>query len=167
MEALVAISLTSNVVQFVQFARQLLSDIDTIQMTGNPASLPQLRPLAENLTRQAELVKTHLQAVQDLYLKTRSVHLAPAGTDHSHLCSVPPRRCRGVSEGRSQMLSIPGRVVGSRESVKHLAHDQKRPRVHIRSAQDTQFHVQDRTAEERVGPSNGARSQRKQYQRRQ
>ena len=56
MEALVAFGLAGNVVQFVQFAGKIISEIDSIRRTGSPSSLPDLRSLAENLTKQSDTI---------------------------------------------------------------------------------------------------------------
>jgi N-acetylglucosamine kinase-like BadF-type ATPase len=62
MEALAAISLAGNVVQFVQVTGQLISEAAAIKRNGEPSSLPQLRNLAANVTKQAGVIKSRLQA---------------------------------------------------------------------------------------------------------
>lgn len=62
MEALVAVGLAGNVVQFVQTAGQLISQTITIKQTGGPSSLPELRNLVQTLTKQAGMIKTRLGA---------------------------------------------------------------------------------------------------------
>jgi len=64
MEALVAVGLAGNVVQFVQFAGELISETIAIRKTGSPSSLPKLQNLAANLTKQAGLIKAHLDAAR-------------------------------------------------------------------------------------------------------
>jgi hypothetical protein len=54
MEALVAVSLSGSVVQLVQFASKLIAEAKSIRDTGSVSSIPELRKLAEDLTKQAE-----------------------------------------------------------------------------------------------------------------
>jgi hypothetical protein len=56
------ISLAGNVVQFVQISGQLILEAAAIKRNGEPSSLPQLRNLAANATRQAGVIKSRLQA---------------------------------------------------------------------------------------------------------
>jgi hypothetical protein len=60
MEALVAVGLAGNVVQFVQFSGQLISEAAEIRQRGRPQSLSHLRKLVEDLTKQDGIIKTHL-----------------------------------------------------------------------------------------------------------
>ncbi|KAJ9131629.1 p-loop containing nucleoside triphosphate hydrolase [Pleurostoma richardsiae] len=60
MEALVAVGLAGNVVQFVQFASQLIQEAISIRRSGSPSSAPELRKLADSLTRQAQVLRTQL-----------------------------------------------------------------------------------------------------------
>ncbi|KAH7394011.1 hypothetical protein DE146DRAFT_765582 [Phaeosphaeria sp. MPI-PUGE-AT-0046c] len=53
MEALIAVGLAGNVVQFVSFAGKLISETIAIRKTGSPSSLPGLRILTNTLTQQA------------------------------------------------------------------------------------------------------------------
>jgi len=62
MEALVAVGLAGNVVQFVQFAGKLVSETNTIRRTGNPSSIPGLRILTDTLTKQAASIRKCLSA---------------------------------------------------------------------------------------------------------
>lgn len=62
MEALLAVGLAGNVVQFAQFAGKLISETNSIRRTGSPSSLPGLRSLAENLTKQADTIHKCLKA---------------------------------------------------------------------------------------------------------
>lgn len=50
-----AFGLTGNVVQFVQFAGKIISEMNSIR-TGSPSSLPDLRSLVENLTKQSDTI---------------------------------------------------------------------------------------------------------------
>jgi hypothetical protein len=61
MEALAAISLAGNVVQFVELTAKLISDAREIKANGQPSSILDLKTLAENLTTQASIVKSQLQ----------------------------------------------------------------------------------------------------------
>lgn len=56
MEALIAVGLAGNVVQFAQFAGKLVSEAKSIHDTGSPRSLPALRSLVDGLTQQAEVI---------------------------------------------------------------------------------------------------------------
>ncbi|TAQ87101.1 hypothetical protein B7494_g4578 [Chlorociboria aeruginascens] len=62
LEALVAVSLAGNVVQFLQYAGELISQTKAIRRSGGPSSLPDLRKLTESLSKQACIIQTHLQA---------------------------------------------------------------------------------------------------------
>lgn len=61
MEALVAVSLSGAVVQFVQFAGKLIEDANSIKDNGTTSSIPDLRKLAEDLTKQADDFRKHLR----------------------------------------------------------------------------------------------------------
>jgi hypothetical protein len=62
MEALVAIGLAGNVVQFVQGARDLISIVTAVRATGKPPSIPDLLKISEQLTGQANFLSRHLKA---------------------------------------------------------------------------------------------------------
>jgi hypothetical protein len=62
MEALLAVGLAGNVVQFAQFATQLISQTNTIRKSGSPSSLPHLRKLSESLTKEADAIYNCLKA---------------------------------------------------------------------------------------------------------
>lgn len=62
MEALVAVGLAGNVVQFVQFSGQLISLAEEIKKKGAPSSLIDLRKVAQNLTQQTRVIVTRLKA---------------------------------------------------------------------------------------------------------
>jgi hypothetical protein len=62
MEALVAVGLAGNVVQFVQFSAQLISIAKDIKKTGAPASLLELKELTQNLTQQTQVIVMRLKA---------------------------------------------------------------------------------------------------------
>lgn len=62
MDALAAVGLAGNVVQFVQFAGELITETAEIKKNGGPSSLPYLRKLGVNLTIQAGLIKDRLKA---------------------------------------------------------------------------------------------------------
>ncbi|KAI9857130.1 MAG: hypothetical protein M1813_008621 [Trichoglossum hirsutum] len=86
MEALLAVGLAGNVVQFVQLAGKLISETNAIRKTGNPSSLQDLQNLSESLTKQAGAVKTHLEASnavlsqEDQYLLDVASDCQNAGT---------------------------------------------------------------------------------------
>lgn len=56
MEALVAVGLAGNVVQFVQFSGQLIAEASRIRKSGTPSSLPDLRNLSHALMAQADTI---------------------------------------------------------------------------------------------------------------
>lgn len=61
MEALLAVGLAGNIVQFVQFAGKLISEAHSIKRTGNPSSIPDLKILAETLTKESESIHETLK----------------------------------------------------------------------------------------------------------
>lgn len=61
MESLVAIGLAGNVVQFVQFAGKLISEMKSIRRNGAPSSISDLRGLIESLTKQTDTILKSLQ----------------------------------------------------------------------------------------------------------
>ncbi|RYN23884.1 hypothetical protein AA0112_g9259 [Alternaria arborescens] len=62
MEALVAVGLAGNVVQFLQGAGTLIAEANAIRRNGSPSPLPQLRSLSKTLTDQAAVLRTRLKA---------------------------------------------------------------------------------------------------------
>jgi hypothetical protein len=62
LEALVAVGLAGNVVQFIQFAGELITETKVIRRAGHPSRLPDLRKLTDSLIKQADIIHTHLQA---------------------------------------------------------------------------------------------------------
>lgn len=62
MEALVAVGLAGNVVQFVQFSGKLISETIAIRKDETPSSLPNLKNLSEILTKQAGIIRARLKA---------------------------------------------------------------------------------------------------------
>ena len=65
MEALLAVGLASNVVQFVGFAHTLVSEANAIRKNGAPSSIPDLKDLAQRSVNQAAIIKTRLRASGD------------------------------------------------------------------------------------------------------
>jgi hypothetical protein len=61
MEALVAVGLAGNVVQFVSAAGALIKEANSIRKEGSPSSLPKLKNLSEDLTKQAMVLQTRLK----------------------------------------------------------------------------------------------------------
>jgi len=61
MEALIAVGLAGNVVQFVSFAGKLISETSAIRKTGSPSSLPGLRILTHTLTQQSGSIHKSLR----------------------------------------------------------------------------------------------------------
>jgi hypothetical protein len=64
MEAIVAVGLAGNVVQFVQFAGVLLAEMKSIHATGSPRSLPSLLDRTNDLSKQAGIIHDRLRARQ-------------------------------------------------------------------------------------------------------
>ncbi|KAF3037752.1 hypothetical protein E8E11_003573 [Didymella keratinophila] len=62
MEALIAVGLAGNVVQFVTCAASLVAQVNHLRQHDTPASLPELVQLSRNLTAQACLLKTRLKS---------------------------------------------------------------------------------------------------------
>ena len=62
LEALIAVGLAGNVVQFVQFASKLVLEAEGIRKNGNPSSLPALRKLTEDLMVQATVIINSLKS---------------------------------------------------------------------------------------------------------
>ncbi|KAK7179601.1 small s protein [Paraphaeosphaeria sporulosa] len=62
MEALVAVGLAGNVVQFVTCAGSLIAQVNYIRMHESPKSLPELVKLSKTLTGDAATLKTRLKA---------------------------------------------------------------------------------------------------------
>lgn len=56
MEALVAVGLAANVVQFVQFSSQLIAETARIRHSKDPSTLPNLRNLSQSSITQAETI---------------------------------------------------------------------------------------------------------------
>ncbi|CAI6337945.1 unnamed protein product [Periconia digitata] len=56
MEALVAVGLAGNVVQFVQFSGQLIAETSRIRQDGSPSSLPGLLKSSEKLITQTKII---------------------------------------------------------------------------------------------------------------
>lgn len=60
-EALVAVGLAGNVVQFVHTSAEILAQSKAIWRTGNPSSITELRTLTETLTKQVEMMQSSLE----------------------------------------------------------------------------------------------------------
>ncbi len=73
MEALVAVGLAGNVMQFVQFSSKLISIAAEIKKKGGPSSLPELQTLSKSLTQQAEIIATRLEGSKKPYEKEEQV----------------------------------------------------------------------------------------------
>jgi hypothetical protein len=61
MEAIVAVGLAGNVVQFIQFTGQLVTQAKEIKERGRPSSLPALQNLATQLKNHATILRVHLE----------------------------------------------------------------------------------------------------------
>ena len=55
-----AVGLAGNVVQFMEFAGKMISEIQTILRTGSPTSLPDLKNLTEELMKQSDTIHSCL-----------------------------------------------------------------------------------------------------------
>jgi len=62
MEAVVAVGLAGNVVQFISFAGTLIAEIKSLHDIGSPRSLPDILDRTNDLIRQAEIIHDHLHA---------------------------------------------------------------------------------------------------------
>jgi len=62
MEALATLGIAANVVQFLQFSGQLISEALVIKRTGSPSSASELKKYAVDLTKLASEFKTPLDA---------------------------------------------------------------------------------------------------------
>lgn len=62
MEALIAVGLAGNVVQFLQGAGTLIAEANAIRISGSPSSLPHLQSLSKTLIDQAAVLRTRLKA---------------------------------------------------------------------------------------------------------
>jgi hypothetical protein len=62
MEALIAVGLAGNVVQFLQGAGALIAEANAIRKSGRPSSLPYLQRLSRTLTDQAAVLNTRLKS---------------------------------------------------------------------------------------------------------
>lgn len=60
MEALVAIGLAGNVVQFVQFAGSIISKAAEIRSQGSLSSIKELQKDTKGVNQQAQMIKAHL-----------------------------------------------------------------------------------------------------------
>jgi hypothetical protein len=75
MEALIAVGLAGNVVQFVAFAASLVSCVDHLRKHDSPESLPGLVQLSRNLTDQAALLKSRLKSSATILKEEEQVRL--------------------------------------------------------------------------------------------
>jgi hypothetical protein len=62
MEAILAVGLAGNVVQFVQTAGTLISEANAIRKTGSPSSLTSLRKLTDKSMKQADYIHNCLKS---------------------------------------------------------------------------------------------------------
>jgi hypothetical protein len=80
MEALVAVGLAGNVVQFVQFSGKLIAEAHRIRQTGSPSSVPDLRDLAQTLITQADTIYKCLKSNSTTLAKEDQVGDSDMGT---------------------------------------------------------------------------------------
>ncbi|KAE8440344.1 hypothetical protein EG329_008460 [Mollisiaceae sp. DMI_Dod_QoI] len=89
LEALVAIGLAGNVIQFVQYAGEMISQAKAIRKSGSPSSLPDLRKLTESLTKQAYIIEGHLEALNASQSITNEGNApTPRSQEDQHLLDV-------------------------------------------------------------------------------
>lgn len=62
MEALLAVGLAGNVVQFVTCTGKFISEANEIRKSGSHTALPGLKKLAEVLTSQSKVLRSRLKA---------------------------------------------------------------------------------------------------------
>ncbi|KAF2178066.1 hypothetical protein K469DRAFT_512952, partial [Zopfia rhizophila CBS 207.26] len=112
MEALLAVGLAGNVVQFVQFTGKLITESNEIRRKGSPSSLPDLKSLSETLTKHAGLIKAQLKASnailtqEDQYLLDTATDCEEAGSRFlAYLDSLLPK-LTSSNLLRSAQLSI-------------------------------------------------------------
>ncbi|TGO19000.1 hypothetical protein BTUL_0006g00330 [Botrytis tulipae] len=65
MEALAALSLAGNVMQFVDFSSKIISEARAIEKNGESSSIADLQRFALNYTKHASIIKSRLQASND------------------------------------------------------------------------------------------------------
>jgi hypothetical protein len=82
MEALLAVGLAGNVVQFVQFSGQLISLAKEIKKRGAASSLLDLRKVAQNLTQQTRVIVTRLKANTATLEQEEQVYRQSTVTNH-------------------------------------------------------------------------------------
>jgi len=112
MEALVALGLTGTVVQFVRLTGELLSESIIIRKGGKLSSAPKLQNLATQLTKQAGLIITHLnaaRAVEELAQEDQvSTRMLQTGRSYSSLIVlVPDRNCGRVQGSGTHIPRVP------------------------------------------------------------
>lgn len=73
MEALVAVGLASNVVQFVQFASKLISEAYHIKNSGTPSSIHDLRKVSDSIVAQAETIHNSLKSTSAVLTQEEQV----------------------------------------------------------------------------------------------
>ena len=62
MEALAAVSLAGNVMQFVDFSSKIISEARKIEKNGESSSIADLQRFASNSTKHAGIIRSRLQA---------------------------------------------------------------------------------------------------------
>jgi hypothetical protein len=77
MEALVAVGLAGNVVQFVQGAGALIALAKEIRDSGSPKALPQLEELSRTLIGHAAVLQSRLRASTPLTEENEAWRFSP------------------------------------------------------------------------------------------
>ncbi|TEY38631.1 hypothetical protein BOTCAL_0481g00010 [Botryotinia calthae] len=79
MEALAALSLAGNVMQFVDFSSKIISEARAIERNGESSSIVDLQRFASNSTKHAGIIKSRLQA---------SSYTRPLSEENQHLVDL-------------------------------------------------------------------------------
>ncbi|THV46237.1 hypothetical protein BGAL_0403g00050 [Botrytis galanthina] len=79
MEALAALSLAGNVMQFVDFSSKIISEARAIEKNGESSSIADLQRFALNCTKHATIIRSRLQA---------SIYTRPLSEENQHLVDL-------------------------------------------------------------------------------
>jgi hypothetical protein len=108
MEAVVAVGLAGNVVQFISFAGTLIAESKSLHDIGSPRSLPGILDRINDLTQQAEIIYNCLHG-------SHGTTVIPSEDKVSHQQSDVPELKAEISFSTSSMsllhASKPGRTL--------------------------------------------------------
>ncbi|TGO30250.1 hypothetical protein BPAE_0007g01320 [Botrytis paeoniae] len=79
MEALAALSLVGNVMQFVDFSSKIISEARAIEKNGESSSIADLQRFALSSTKHARIIRSRLQA---------SSYIRPLSEENQHLIDL-------------------------------------------------------------------------------